>query len=243
MQHDFPIISKAKTKAIPVVLLTEKNFAAWLKKQPAELKKWLEINSFTAKSGSHIVLPTPDGAVDKILSGVENTLNIWSVAHLPARIPAGIYYLEGDFIPEEASNLALGFALATYEFNSYKKSNKKFPKLVAPKNCDVPLVKSFFDSICWARDLINTPANDMNPQELAREAVDWAKSQKAKIKVIKGEDLLKENYPMIYTVGKAANIQPHLVDIHFARKGAPKIALVGKGVTFDSGLILNPPAE
>ena len=231
----FPIISASKTKTIPIQLISADKFPAWLKKQPADLKKWLALHEFTGKAGSYMVLPTPNGTIDKILAGVELPLNIWSIANLPAKIPMGTYHLEGSFKAEEASNLALGWALATYEFSKYKKSDKKFPQLVAPKNCDNALVKSFFEAICWARDLINTPANDMNPASLANEAASWAKSQKAKINIIKGEALLKENYPMIYTVGKAADIPPHLVDIRFSRKKAPKITLVGKGVTFDTG--------
>ncbi len=235
MPHTHPIIIKSKTPSHPICLLTEKTFPAWLKKQPTELKKWLAINNFTAKAGSYIVLPTLDGGIDKILSGVEFPLNIWSIAHLPNKLPEGNYHLEGNFKEDEASNLALGWSLATYEFSTYKKSSKKFPQLVAPKNCNIPLTKSFFEAICWARDLINTPANDMNSESLSAEAVTWAKKHKGKISVIKGEELLKENYPMIYTVGKAASIPPHLVDINFLRKNAPKITLVGKGVTFDSG--------
>ncbi len=224
-----------KNKTTPIVLLSEKTFPTWLKKQPAVLKKWLEINSFTAKAGSCITLPTTTGAVDKILCGAEFPLNIWSIAHLPAKIPAAIYHLEGDFKKDEATNLMLGWALATYEFTRYKKSSKKFPELSAPKNCDAKLAQSFADAIMWARNMINTPANDMNPAALASEAVNWAKSKKASVSVIKGEDLLKQNYPMVYAVGKAAAIPPHLIDIKFVRKGAPKITLVGKGVTFDSG--------
>jgi len=234
----FPILNSNKTKTIPINLISHDNFPAWLKKQPADLKKWLAANEFTAKTGSYIVLPTPNGAIDRILAGVDAELNLWSIAHLPAKIPVGTYHLEGALKPELATNLALGWALATYEFTTYKtikKSSKKFAQLIAPKNCDLNLVKSMTDAILWARDLINTPANDMNPESLANEAVNWAKTAKGKVKVIKGEELLKENYPMIYAVGKAANIPPRLVDIRFERKGAPKITLVGKGVTFDSG--------
>lgn len=231
----FPIISANKTKTTPIELLSPDKFPAWVKKQPVDLKKWLALHEFTGKAGNYIVLPNPNGAVDKILAGVEFPLNIWSIANLPAKIPQGTYHLEGSFKMEEASNLALGWALATYEFSKYKKSSKNFPQLVAPKNCDTQLTKSFFEAICWARDLINTPANDMNPESLASEATAWAKGKKAKVNIIKGDALLKANYPMIYTVGKAAGIPPHLVDISFPRKDAPKITLVGKGVTFDSG--------
>lgn len=235
MLHNFPIIAKSKINTTPIHLLTEKTFPIWLKKQAAPVKNWLEANNFTAKTGSVSVLPDTNGKIQAIIAITEEKLNIWSIASLPTKIPAGNYHLEGKFNAEKATNLALGWSLATYEFTRYKKSSKKFPNLIAPQNCDVPLAKSFFDSICWARDLINIPANDMNPETLTDEAVNWAKTHKAKISVIKGEDLLKENYPMIYTVGKAASIPPALVDIRFPRKNAPKITLIGKGVTFDSG--------
>lgn len=235
MPHKFPIIINSKTVTTPIILLTNKNLPAWLKKQPQGVKKWVEANNFTASPAGCLVVPDEKGGIRGIITGVEEQLNIWSIAHLPAKIPERIYHLEGDFTPEESTNLALGWSLATYEFTRYKKSSKNFPKLIAPQNCDVTPVKSFFEAICWARDLINTPANDMNPAALAQEAIDWAKERKAKIKVLKGEELLKENYPMIYTVGKAANTPPHLIDIYFPRSGAKKITLIGKGVTFDSG--------
>jgi leucyl aminopeptidase len=231
----FPILSATKTKTIPIQLINTDKFPAWVKKQPADLKKWLALHEFAGKAGSYIALPDTNGTIDKILCGVEFPLNIWSIAHLPTKIPAGTYHMEGSFKADEANNLTLGWALATYEFSKYKKSSKKFAELVAPKNCYIPLTKSFFEAICWARDLINTPANDMNPEALAGEAASWAKGEKAKVNIIKGEELLKKNYPMIYTVGKAADPPPHLVDINFPRKNAPKITLVGKGVTFDTG--------
>ncbi|MEQ1705572.1 MAG: leucyl aminopeptidase family protein [Rickettsiales bacterium] len=235
MTHIFPIIAKSKAASTPIYWFTEENFFAWKRKQPKILQKWLTDNDFNAKPESYLLVPNKDGSLCSIIAGVETPLNIWSIAFLPTKIPAGVYHLESSFDKEEATNLTLGWSLATYEFTRYKKSDKKFPQLVAPKNCDVALVKSFFEAICWTRDLINTPANDMNPAALANEAVNWAKSAQAKAGVIRGEELLKANYPMIYAVGKAANVAPRLVDIRFPLKNAPKITLVGKGVTFDSG--------
>lgn len=235
MQHIFPVITKSKASSTPLYLLTEKSFPAWLKKQSVNVKNWLDSTQFTAKSGDFSVIPDASGKIWAVVAITEEKLNIWSISHLPTKIPAGVYHLEGKFSDDEATNLLLGWALATYEFTRYKKSNKKFPQLIALKNCDIALTKSFFEAICWARDLINMPANDLNPETLAEEAASWAKSAKAKIRVIKGDDLLKENYPMIYAVGKAASLPPHLVDICFPRKNAPKITLVGKAVTFDSG--------
>ncbi len=231
---NFPIVAKSKS-ATPIILLNEKNFSAWLKKQPERLKTWLALHEFTAKSGSFCLVPNADGSLCSVVAGVAAPLNIWSIAHLPTKLPAGIYKLDGDFSADAATNIALGWSLATYEFTRYKKNVRKFPQLLAPNNCNITLAKSFFEAICWARDMINTPANDMNPEALAAEAVSWAKSHKAKILVVKGDELLTKNYPLVYAVGKAAAIPPQLVDISFPRKNAPKITLVGKGVCFDSG--------
>jgi len=234
MPHNFPILAKAKAST-PITLLTEKTFPTWLKKQALSVKNWLSANDFSAKVGAFISIPDTNGKINQVIAIIEETPNIWSIAHLPAKLPAGIYSISETFEETISTNLALGWSLATYEFLRYKKSSKKFAQLIAPKNANISLVESFFGAICWARDLINTPANDMNPETLADEAIGWAKAHKAKISVITGEELLKQNYQMIYEVGKAAEKPPRLVDIRFARKNAPKITIVGKGVTFDSG--------
>ena len=236
MAEAFPIINaKSKTASIPLFLLHGKTLPAWLKSQPAETRTWLEANQFKTEAGSHCPIPGKDGTIASVACSVPETLDLWSIAPFATALPAGIYRLEGKFTAGEATQLALGWALACYRFTRYKKQPKPLPQLLAPKGCDLAYVRSMSDGICWARDLINTPANDMHPAALAQEAASWAKSQKAQVTVIKGEALLKANYPMIYTVGKAASVPPHLVDITFPRKGARKLTLVGKGVCFDSG--------
>jgi leucyl aminopeptidase len=235
MTHPFPISDKSKTPSLPIYLVSAKAYPAWLKKQSAATKAWLEANNFKAGAGNFQLLPGKDGMISAAICGVDETLDIWAIASMATSLPARHYHLEGTFLAQEATRMALGWALATYQFTRYKKSTKKFATLTAPKDCDMAYVKTMAAATFWARDLINTPANDMHPAALAAEAVKWANANKGKVQVIKGEALLKANYPMIYTVGKAAEIPPHLVDIRFARKGAPKVTLVGKGVCFDSG--------
>ena len=229
-----PLLTSSKTKSTPIILLNKTSFPAWLKKQPAATQTWLKAQAFEAKPGSVCMVPNANSSVAHVLAGVEETLNIWSIAHVPAKLPAGNYHLENT-PAKDATNLALGWVLATYEFTRYRKAKKTGVNLVAPKGCDAAQVESFAKAIFWARDLINTPANDMHTDALAKEAAGWAKSAKASVSVIRGEALLKQNYPMIYAVGKAASIPPQLVDIRFGKKGAPKVTLVGKGVVFDSG--------
>ncbi|NBX03845.1 MAG: leucyl aminopeptidase family protein [Alphaproteobacteria bacterium] len=233
MSATFSIVASSKN-ATPIALVRTKDFAAWLKKQAAPVQAWLKANNFTAAAGTSCLLPDAKGALTKVICGVgDDAPAIWAIAHLPAQLPAGVYALEGA--EKDATQMALGWALACYQFTRYKKPSKKFPQLALPKNADAAYIDALAGGAFWARDLINTPANDMNPEALAGEAVNWAKKSGGKVSVIKGEALLKANYPTIYTVGKASSVPPHLVDISFPKKGAPKVTLVGKGVCFDSG--------
>lgn len=220
---------------VPITPLTKKILGAWLKKQPAFTQRWLSVNGFKAEPGQYALLPDKDGALARVVAGIGETPDIWSIAGLAGALPADNYRLDHTFTSEHATQLALGWALAGYRFTRYKKNDKPQSSLSPPKNADAKYITAMAESIAWARDLINTPAADMNPRALAEEAATFAKAHGGKVTVIRGKELLKANYPTIYTVGKAAEIPPHLVDIRFARKGAPKITLVGKGVTFDSG--------
>ena len=235
MAEIFPIIEKSKNAALPIHALSGKHYAAWRKRQPAFTQHWLEANRFEAAAGSFCLLPGKDGKLAGVACGIGDEPDIWSLAHLTTALPPHTYRLEGEFSPPQATQMALGWALAAYQFTRYKKPAKTAATLIAPTGCDLPYVKSMAGATGWARDLINTPANDMNPETLAEEAVKFAQAHKAKISVITGEALLAANYPMIYAVGKASSVPPRLVDMRFARKGAPKITLVGKGVCFDSG--------
>ena len=234
MPQAYFLAEKTKQATTPIALVTAKSYESWLKKQAPRTRAWLNATQFSAKSGAFSLIPG-DGFVAQVVACVDDALNLWSIAHLPGVLPKAHYMLETAVSKAEATELALGWALATYQFKKYKASKKTFATLVVPAGADLGYVKSFAGAIFWARDMINTPANDMNPGTLAEEAVGWAQDAGGKVRVLKGDQLLKQNYPMIYTVGKAAEIPPHLVDIHFPKKGAPKIALVGKGVTFDTG--------
>ncbi|MGD9650711.1 MAG: M17 family metallopeptidase, partial [Dongiaceae bacterium] len=132
-------------------------------------------------------------------------------------------------------NLALGWALAQYQFDRYKKSTPRRAKLAWPKGVDRAKITALAESIFMARDLINTPANDMGPENLAAAAKKVAKENRAAYKEIIGGQLLKNNYPLIHAVGKASSQAPRLVDISFGPAKAPKVTLVGKGVCFDTG--------
>ena len=154
---------------------------------------------------------------------------------LPSVLPAGTYRFANA--PHDARLAALAFALGAYRFTRYRKAKDKPVKLVLPDGVDGDDLTRITDGVTLARDLINTPANDMGPADLEAAARNLAKRHGAKFHSIVGDQLLKQNFPLIHAVGRAADAKraPRLIELRWGKAGHPKITLVGKGVCFDTG--------
>ena len=148
-------------------------------------------------------------------------------------LPSGNYRFANA--PHDARLAALAFALGSYRFTRYRKSDGKTVRLEIPESVDAGEISRIVEAAFLARDLINTPANDMGPAELENAARDVATRFNAKISVVVGDDLLARNFPLIHAVGRAAAGTPRLIDMTWGDRNAPKVTLVGKGVCFDSG--------
>ena len=207
----------------------------WLVDQPDSVKSWVASNGFGAKSGTVCLLPGEDAALAGVIAGLGDAPSLWDWAAIPGALPQGTYQLEGDLAPSEANELTLGWALATYRFTRYGKNSDGLPTLVWPKNCDRDTQEKMAQAIYLVRDLINTPASDMGPEELAAAAAELAEDHGADCSVVVGDDLLKQNYPAIHTVGRASPREPRLIDVTWGKENDPKVTLVGKGVCFDTG--------
>jgi leucyl aminopeptidase len=221
-------------KSIPITPVSEKRLPAWLKEQSAEVQNWVRANNFTAKPASALLLNDRQGHARRVLVGVEDGIDRWSLAALPGSLAQGTYALDDELSAAEATAHAFAWAMGCYRFSRYKSEGKEFAKLVWPRLADRALVENLTQSLALARDLINTPAEDMGPPELAEAARKVAQQFKAKFSVIVGDDLLKQNYPMVHAVGRAAAKAPRLIDLRWGTTG-PKLALIGKGVCFDTG--------
>lgn len=228
--------------AISLIPLRKGQLGHWLAGEDASVTAWVEQNGFVAKPGTICVIPGKKGKVAKVVAGVGRDEPIWDFAALVSKLPAQTFILEGKFSKSAASTAALGWALATYNFDRYKKDEKNFPILVWPKNCDRAAVARTAESILLVRDLINTPASDMGPEQLALAAKRLAREFGARFVEIKGNELLKQNYPAIHAVGRASVHSPRLIDVTWGREKDPKLTLVGKGVCFDSGGLDLKPA-
>ncbi len=214
----------------PVVAVERTGFAGWLKKQTKEDQAWLKSVGFRAEPGQTALVSGKGGTLKLVVVGTSGSL--WDFAGLPSTLPKGKYVLEAG---ADADVVALGWALGAYRFDRYRKTPRAPAVLVWPADADKARVTLLAEGIKLARDLINTPASDLGPEELAQAAVDLAASHDAKAKVIVGAKLLSSNYPAVHAVGRASSRAPRLVDFSWGARSNPRVTLVGKGVCFDSG--------
>jgi leucyl aminopeptidase len=194
-----------------------------------------EASGFEPAAGRHAFLPGPDGTLAGVLFGQEDDGkpgDAFLAGKLAGVLPSGAYRFANA--PRDARLAALGFALGAYRFTRYGKPRPEL-RLEPPDPADVADLSRIVAAVYLARDLINTPANDMGPDELAGAAMKLATFHGAEIRVIAGDDLLGENFPLIHAVGCAAKRAPRLIDLNWGNPTARKITLVGKGVCFDTG--------
>jgi len=234
----FSLIDKIEG-AVPITALTKGKFPAWLQKAPECERNWLASIGFSAEAGKHALVPGENGKLARVLVGLGDGADaegrIWALAGLPMALPEASYRLDAVAGGTDPTSLALGWALATYAFTRYSAKTRPAAALVWPEDADRGRVERLAAAVFLARDLANTPAGDLGPEELAGEAVRVAKAAGARHHVMVGDDLLAENYPTIHAVGRASARPPRLVDIVWGDPAAPKVTLVGKGVCFDTG--------
>jgi len=227
--------------AVPVTAVSKSGLAAWCEGAPARERDWAAASGFSGEAGKLALVPDDKGRLGRVLVGAaEGEAAMWTFAGLSDTLPEGSYRIEampGSVAKSDPTRLALGWALGTYAFNRYRGKPKATggAKLAWPKGADRALVEHLAGAVFLARDLINTPASDMGPAELAEIAVGVAEKAGAQHRVIAGDALIAENYPTIHAVGRASTRAPRLVDIVWGDAAAPKVTLVGKGVCFDSG--------
>ena len=236
--------------AIPVHAITPDGFAAWLGGQDAATRGWIDAQYFAGKGGKALSLPGPGGALKAyvyVIGGDDGRGGPWGWSALYDALPkGGAFQIQGDLSEADVNDAALGFALASYAFDRYRQSEDEDddthdthtgPFLVWPVGADQASVRGAYGATTLVRDLVNTPASDLGPAELAHAAQDLAEASGAQYSAIVGVDLIREGFPAIYAVGRGAEDSraPRLVDFSWGRTDAPKVTLVGKGVCFDAG--------
>ncbi len=231
------------TDAVPIHFVTGKTWPKFRDGLDALARKFADASGFESKPGRHLLLPGRHGiagvafAVEEMAEAEQDRFSVGTLAGL---LPAGTYrFIEPPGDPRLA---VLAFALGGYRFSRYRKTDSRAVRLELPAGVDGDDLSRIVTGVCLARDLINTPTNDMGPDALEEAARSVAARHAAKISSTVGEDLLRERLTLIHAVGRAANRAPRLIDLSWGNPAHPKVSLVGKGVCFDSGGLDIKPA-
>jgi leucyl aminopeptidase len=197
--------------------------------------RWLRAAAFTAASGKILLLPGDDRSLGGVVLGLGADEDPFALAALPSQLPAGTYALAPAGVG--GGKAALAWAMGAYSFSRYKgrDQTKMRAVLVWPPEADPAHVTRVAGGLFLARDLVNTPANELGPAELARAAEGVARDHGARFSVVEGHALIERNYPMIWAVGASSPRAPRLIDMRWGDATRPRVTLVGKGVCFDSG--------
>jgi leucyl aminopeptidase len=228
--------------SVPLWLLYEDEIEAWRAARPPFIKTWLNEHNFKGEKHRVLLVPDANGALEMAVGGLgkrQGGLSLWHSAGFAERLPPRRFHLAQQWTDAEATQLSLGFVYGSYRFGRYRPSKSECAaSLEPPPNADQNFVGIAAESLKMARDLINTPANDMGPAELAAAARQLAERHQADYQEWVGEELLAAQFPAIHAVGRASAAAPRLLDIHWSPPGGaalPRLTLVGKGVCFDSG--------
>jgi len=245
-QETLPSADPADSR--PLWVVTEGELQSWLAGQPAPAAAWVRAHGFQAERHRVLSLPSAEGSIGGAVAGLgalasAGDLTLWHAAGLCDRLPAQSWRLATPLPPAAATRFLLGWLMGSYRMSRYRLDGSEPPRavLVPPPGADLEYADAAARATALARDLINTPANDLGPEELAQTAVDLATGHGARCQVLAGGELA--GYPMLRAVGAASARPPRLIDLRWGERDAPRVTLVGKGVCFDSGgLDLKPAA-
>jgi leucyl aminopeptidase len=231
-----PAFADAAAQSRPIYVVDTEGLPGFLSSQPGAVQDWLNGAGFKAALGDIHLIPGEGGVVAAVIgagSASTRARQRFGLAKAAA-VPAGAWHLASDLSADLTNEFALGWLLAQYRFDRYRKASPASATLKAPAGIDAARILAMAEAEYLTRDLINTPAADMGPDELEAAFMTLAARFSARAKVVKGDDLLAQNFPMIHAVGRASPREPRLLDLHWGHRG-PSLTLVGKGVCFDTG--------
>jgi leucyl aminopeptidase len=231
-----PTLVRAGAAAVPIWFVDQATWPDLRAQFDEKALRFATAAGFEPKPGRHAILPDGEGGLAAVLFGCETPDARWRdpflAGRLPGLLPRGVYRLAN---PADAKLSALAFALGAYRFTRYRSEPEKEVRLQIPEGVDGDDLSRTIDAVWFARDLINTPANDMGPGDIETAAQGLAGRHGAEIRTMTDTESLAEYFPLIHAVGRAAEHAPRLIDMAWGRDGAPRVTLVGKGVCFDSG--------
>jgi leucyl aminopeptidase len=220
--------------ARPIQAILAADFQTYLAGRPSHIVKLCETADFQAQRGRVLLVPASDGSLERVLFGLGDVPDPMMISGLSASLPSGDYSLSG--LPRDMSPTlaAMAWALGAYKYSHFKKSDRVPPRLLLMEGADAADARRLHAATILVRDLVNTPPNLMGPEGLEAAARAVAERCGASIEVVSGDELTA-GYPLVAAVGRASAEAPRYVEITWGATDARKVALVGKGVTFDSG--------
>ena len=243
MAMSLPFVDRSSS-SLPLQFVSQSKWGGWLKEQSAARRGWIDSLGIAGAPGDLVALPGQDGKAAGAVLVISDKPTLWDFGALATRLPPGTWRFVNGTSPVSPTDAAVAIGLGAWRFDRYRsKKGKAGPRLLWPQGADKARATAIIEAVSLARDLITTPSSDMGPAELAAAVQKVGKAHKATVKVIVGDALLKQNYPMVHAVGRASTRAPRLIDLTWGRERDPKVTLVGKGVCFDTGgLDLKPAA-
>ncbi|MFC6686648.1 leucyl aminopeptidase family protein [Jhaorihella thermophila] len=241
-----PTFARREDGTIPLHAIGKDDLDDWLKGQDAAVGRWVHANGFTGARGQALMVPGPEGAPVMALAGLgdaqDRARHRFVLAAAVAGLGEGAYDIVSGLTGQALENECFGWLMSTHRFDRYKARTPVKARLVVPRGVDAARVETLAAAEALTRDLIDTPAADMGPDELEAATRDLAAAFGGSVQVTEGEELLSANFPMIHAVGRAAARAPRLIDMRWGETG-PRLTLVGKGVCFDTGGLDLKPAS
>jgi leucyl aminopeptidase len=229
------LLKNPAAAATPIHAVDRASFDNHLKTAPAMTRRWLQATGFRGEADQHVLVPAEDGALKEVWAGVEAVDAPWALAALPRALPAGRYRIADDGLDIDATAAAMSWELGGYRFDAYKASPAEPAALMLAPGLAAERGLLLATAIASVRDLVNTPAEHLGPEQLAAAVQMVARQHGAKFKQTVGDALLKAGFPAIHAVGRAATRAPRLIELNWGSPRHPRLTLVGKGVCFDSG--------
>ncbi|KQX95372.1 cytochrome C oxidase subunit II [Rhodanobacter sp. Root480] len=221
-------------RSIAIETTDAAHLAATRRRLDASQRRWLADTGFDAAPGSFALLADASGKLVRVLAGVDPRDSLAALAALPCTLPEATYHLAAEGVLADPAQAALGWALGAYQFSRYRQPRRAPAKLAVAADA-LKQLAPLVDATCLVRDLVNTPTEDMSPQQLADAVRRLGKTHRAKLREWVGDELLAANFPTIHAVGRASHRAPRLVELSWGKASDPKLVIVGKGVCFDTG--------
>jgi len=238
------ILIAADPSALILQPVTEAEFVSWREIASPSTRANLAAQRFEGRRYTQAVIFDAHGNPASAVVGVRNLEDVWALGHAAAHLPVASYRLPDSLSAPVKRRFAMGFALGAYQFCRYRlKAIRPMARLVIADDQERANLQGIVAAVFSARDYVNTPTEDFGPEHLQEIVADLAVAHGASSHATVGEDLLRDNYPAIHAVGRASHREPRLIELHWGDESHPRIAILGKGVCFDTGGLDIKPAD